>query len=170
MRLSFIKKAAIDSKDPDKSSLKLLWLVISGSVSVGIFLGISGIGFISFYRDQAYIAGIMLIFCGLALRWLAIFQLKEHFTVNVSIRKDHQLIQKGLYKHIRHPAYSGSLLSFFGLGFAFDNWLSLLIIFLPIMFAFFYRISVEETELSRSFGNKYEEYRKETKKLIPWIY
>lgn len=168
--LSYIKKASIDSKDVDKSSLKILWIVIGGSVGLGIFLGMASIGFVNFYRDEAYISGIILICLGLALRWVAIFQLKKHFTVNVSIRKDHQLIQSGLYKYIRHPAYSGGLLSFFGLGLAFDNWLSLLIICLPITLAFFYRISIEEAELSKAFGEKYDAYKKQTKRLIPRVY
>lgn len=154
----------------DRSSLKVLWWVIGGSVWLGIFLGMARIGFLNFYRDEAYVAGIVLICLGLALRWVAIFQLKKHFTVNVSIREDHQLIQKGLYKYIRHPAYSGSLLSFFGLGLALDNWLSLLIIFVPITLAFFYRISIEEAELTKAFGEKYETYKKQSKRLIPGVY
>ncbi len=56
--------------------------------------------------------------------------IEKHFTVNVAINNDHQLIQTDLYKYIRHPDYTGSLLFFLGLGLALMNWLSLLIIFI----------------------------------------
>lgn len=148
----------------------MLWLVIGVSIALGAYLGTSGKGFINFYAEKAYFSGIILICLGLLLRWISIFQLKKHFTVTVSIREDHQLIQEGFYKYVRHPAYSGSLLSTFGLGLAFDNWLSLLVIFIPILFAFLYRISIEEAELSKAFGSQYEEYVKKTKKLIPGVY
>jgi len=91
-------------------------------------------------------------------------------TVNVTIGEDHQLIQQGLYRYIRHPSYSGSLLSFFGLGMALGSWLSFLIIFFPILCSFLYRISVEEEALSNSFGSRYEDYRRKTRRLIPLVY
>ncbi len=168
--LAYIKRASSRSTDLDKSSLKLLWIIIVVSISLGIYLGLSGKGALHSYRYQAYKTGIILICSGLLLRWIAIFQLKKYFTVNVTIGKDHQLIQGGLYRYIRHPSYTGSLLSFFGLGIALNNWLSLLVIFLPILFSFLYRISVEEEALSKSFGRQYEDYRKKSKRLIPWVY
>ena len=170
MSLAYIKRASSASKDLDKSSLKLLWIIIIVSINIGIYFGISGKGSINIYRDEAYIAGLILICLGLALRWLAIFELKKYFTVSVTIGEDHQLIQEGLYRYIRHPSYTGSLLSFLGLGISLNNWLSLLIIFLPILYSFLYRISVEEEALSKSFSTKYEDYRKKTKRLIPGVY
>jgi protein-S-isoprenylcysteine O-methyltransferase Ste14 len=71
---------------------------------------------------------------------------------------------------MRHPAYSGSLLSFVGLGIFWCNWLSFLVIFLPIFAAFSYRINVEEKALIKNFGEEYINYSKETKKLLPKIY
>jgi protein-S-isoprenylcysteine O-methyltransferase Ste14 len=50
------------------------------------------------------------------------------------------------------------------------NWLSLLIVFLPILGVFLYRIRVEERVLQQHFGQEYEVYCRSTKRLVPWFY
>jgi protein-S-isoprenylcysteine O-methyltransferase Ste14 len=90
--------------------------------------------------------------------------------VDVSITQDHRIIRKGIYRFVRHPAYAGSLLSFFGLGLCLANYFSILIIFLPICSAFLYRIHVEEKALIDNFGNEYINYCASTKRLIPGIF
>ncbi|HEX9916588.1 MAG TPA: isoprenylcysteine carboxylmethyltransferase family protein [candidate division Zixibacteria bacterium] len=158
------------SKDLDKSSLRFLWLTIIICVFIGVFLGIRGIGFIS--KNALFISslGLILIVLGLVVRWTAILTLKKYFTVNVSILSDHRIVDKGIYKIIRHPAYAGSLLSFLGLGLSFSNWLSTLIIFTPVLVVFIYRMRIEEKALVGFFGEKYTIYCKTTKRLIPKIY
>jgi len=79
-------------------------------------------------------------------------------------------VAKGIYKYVRHPSYAGSLLSFFGLGIAFSNWLVTLIIFVPILFAFLRRMRIEEDVLRKHFGEAYDQYSKNTSRLIPKIY
>ncbi len=101
---------------------------------------------------------------------MAICTLKKYFTVDVAIFEDHKIVKKGLYKFIRHPAYAGSLISFFGLGWALGNWVSFIIIFFPVLFAFIRRINVEEEVLVSSIGEEYTEYMRKTKRLIPKIY
>ena len=118
--------------DHDQSSLRILWITIMLSVSIGIFLHFSGVGHLHFMPLLLYNAGIMLIFVGLAIRWVAILTLKKSFTVNVAVSEEQTIVRRGIYKTIRHPSYLGSLLSFLGLGVAFGNWLTIVIIFLPI--------------------------------------
>jgi protein-S-isoprenylcysteine O-methyltransferase Ste14 len=168
--LAFLKRSSSSGKDLDRSSLRILWITILVSITVGVYLAMLGIGRFNIYVRETYFIGLFFILAGLLLRWIAIFQLRKYFTVHVSIREDHQLIQKGLYRYLRHPSYSGSLLSFLGLALVFNNWLTFLIIFLPILLAFLYRISVEEAELRKSFGKNYLGYAHRTKKLIPRIY
>lgn len=154
----------------DKSSLKIIWITIALAIPLGIILrrpdfvlSINNAYFI-------YYSGILLICGGLAIRWFAIFKLKKAFTVNVSISKDQKIVRSGIYKYIRHPSYSGSLLSFLGLGLVFNNWLTIAIIFIPVCASFLYRISIEEKVLSEAFGNDYTDYMKRSWKLLPWVY
>jgi protein-S-isoprenylcysteine O-methyltransferase Ste14 len=154
----------------DKSSLRLLWITICLSVNIGIIFSFQHIGYFGNGSIVFPITGLVLIVLGLLIRWIAIFSLKHQFTVEVSIIKDHRLIKKGIYRFVRHPAYAGSLLSFFGLGLSFANYFSMLIIFLPICLAFLYRIHIEEKALIDNFGDEYINYCASTKRLIPGIY
>ncbi len=158
------------SKEADKSSLRFLWIAILISTFLGVYLGLKGTGLILAEYHFIPTLGILLIVLGLILRWTAILTLKKYFTVNVAILSNHKVIQKGIYGFIRHPAYTGSLLSFLGLGISFSNWLSSVVIFLPIIVAFIYRIKVEEKALVEAFGDEYLNYCKVTKRLIPKIY
>jgi protein-S-isoprenylcysteine O-methyltransferase Ste14 len=154
----------------DKSSLRILWLTIIPSIIIGIFIGLQRFGFITTGSFTISLIGLLLIILGLIIRWIAILTLRSAFTSNVSIQTGQQLMNTGIYSKVRHPSYTGSLLSFLGLGMTFANWLSMIIIFVPIFLAFRYRIIVEEQVLKGFFGDKYDEYCAGTKRLFPGIY
>jgi len=154
----------------DRSSLRLLWTVIVVSIVLANFVTVLRVGSFGNGSTVYPVIGIVLIVCGLALRWVAILSLKRQFTVDVSIVEGHRIISEGIYRHIRHPAYTGSLVSFFGLGFCFSNYLALLIVFVPICGAFLHRVKIEERVLVEAFGNEYVQYRSSTKRLIPGVY
>ena len=154
----------------DKSSLRLLWISISASVSIGVVFGVQRVGYFGGGSFVYPIAGLALIVLGLLVRWIAILTLKRHFTVDVAIAADQSIVRDGIYRFVRHPAYAGSLLSFLGLGLFFGNYFSLLIIFLPICAAFVHRIRIEEKALTAHFGEAYTDYCASTKRLIPGIF
>jgi protein-S-isoprenylcysteine O-methyltransferase Ste14 len=163
-------KSGDSQYDYDKSSLKILWITIALSVTVGIILRNTTFVLTDSYAVLIYNVGVCLICLGLFIRWIAILKLKKSFTVNVSISEDQKMVKSGIYKYIRHPAYSGSLLSFLGLGIVFNNWMTLFIIFIPILIAFLYRIRVEEKVLSQAFGSQYTDYIKSSWKLVPKVF
>lgn len=158
------------SKQLDRSSLRLLWITITFSVSIGVFLAMQNLSFLKIQSPFISVLGLGLILSGLAIRWIAILTLRKYFTVDVSVLKNQKIVQKGIYKFIRHPAYAGSLLSFLGLGLAFANWLVFLIIFFPILAAFIYRMGIEEKALKDFLGEECLHYSQTTKRLIPKIY
>ncbi|MBK7257516.1 MAG: isoprenylcysteine carboxylmethyltransferase family protein [Ignavibacteriae bacterium] len=168
--LSQVKRSDGGEKSLDRSSLRFLWIAITVGVTGGIVLSKQRVGHWGTDATGTGIAGLVLILSGIALRWCAIMSLKQHFTVDVAIAKDHRIVKTGLYGVIRHPAYAGTLLSFFGLGVYFMNSLSVLVIIVPIAAAFLYRIRVEEEALLGAFGDEYRVYQAATKRLIPGIY
>jgi len=157
-------------KAHDRFSLSVLWITISISVTIGIILRRMNFVFSDQYTILIYNIGLGFICLGLLIRWLAIVKLKKSFTVNVSIPDAQRIIQTGIYKYIRHPAYLGSLFSFLGLGFVFNNWITFIVIFIPIFFSFLYRIYVEEELLTQVFGKEYTDYINRSWRLIPCIY
>ena len=102
--------------------------------------------------------------------WWAIITLGRFFTVDVTIEKDHELVERGPFRMVRHPSYTGVLLAFVGLALTLDNWAALLVILLPIGVAFIHRMNVEEKALSGALGSQYTNYMRRTKRLVPFVY
>ena len=107
--LTQMKRSGGGDEKRDRSSLRVLWITITCGVVGGILLSHQRTGHIPMAPDLAQIIGLALIVAGIALRWIAIASLKQHFTVDVAIAKDHRIVRSGLYGSIRHPAYAGSL-------------------------------------------------------------
>jgi protein-S-isoprenylcysteine O-methyltransferase len=168
------KKMKAEENVADKKSYKLLYFITISSISLGIAIGIllKFHNYLGLYNSSIMfpIMGVILIILGMVIRLSAISQLKKYFTVNVTIRNDHKLITIGLYKYIRHPAYSGGILSFIGCGLCYGNIISFIIIALPYFLLILNRIKYEEVVLIDKFGDDYLELMKKTKKLIPYIY
>jgi len=158
-----------DKQHADKNSLRLIWLGIILGISLAVFVSIRTNLPITFGSIAGY-AGIGIILFGVVLRLSIIKSLGKFFTVDVTIRKDHQLKTDGFYKHLRHPSYAASLISFVGYGLSTNNWYSLLIITVLMMTVFIRRIKIEETALSEQFGTAYRDYKAHTKAIIPFIY
>ena len=84
--------------------------------------------------------------------------------------EDHELIVTGLYKWIRHPGYLGQLIIFLGTSTCLSNWISILLMIIPVLFGYLNRINIEEKFMVEQMGQKYVDYQKRTKRLIPTIY
>jgi protein-S-isoprenylcysteine O-methyltransferase Ste14 len=154
----------------DRSTLGVLWLVIMASVAAGIC--------VARYWPAAAMAdgwifafaGVVLFVAGLLLRWWAIIVLGRFFTVDVTIEKDHEVVERGPFRVLRHPSYAGVLLAFAGFALSLRNWAALLVILLPIFAAFIHRMNVEEKALSRALGSSYTDYMRRTNRLVPFVY
>jgi protein-S-isoprenylcysteine O-methyltransferase len=114
--------------------------------------------------------GLCLILVGLGIRWTAILTLRAYFTTDVAIVPGQRLIRSGIYRTVRHPAYSGSIVSFCGLGLVLSSWLSLAVLLIPITGAFLRRIRIEEQVLETAFGTEYASYRTTSWQIVPWIW
>ena len=116
------------------------------------------------------VAGVALFAAGLILRWWAIITLGRFFTVDVTIEKDHELVERGPFRLVRHPSYTGVLLAFVGFALTLRNWAAILVVLLPIFLAFVRRMNVEEEALRGALGERYAQYMKRTKRLVPGVY
>ena len=167
--LAIIRRRATKGASQDRGSFTLLWIALVAGI-----IAASRVQFFPPTRmpnvSAFFWTGIALIVIGIVVRVVAIATLGRMFTVQVTIQQDHQLIDRGIYSKVRHPSYTGSLLSFAGLGLAFGNWLSLALVLLGALVGLLYRIRVEEAALLGHFGDQYRAYSARTKRLIPGIY
>jgi protein-S-isoprenylcysteine O-methyltransferase Ste14 len=154
----------------DRGTLRVLWIVIMASVSAGVFVAQNWrAGALSHGREFAYL-GVALFATGLVFRWWAIITLGRFFTVDVTIEKDHELVERGPFRLVRHPSYTGVLLAFIGFALTLRNWAAIQIVLVPIFAAFVRRMNVEEEALRGALGDRYAEYMKRTKRLVPLVY
>ncbi len=169
--LAILKRAKRDSGTRrDRGSIAILWIVISLSIFTATLLQFARVPRFGASAALVQIVALILLVTGIIIRGHAILTLGRFFTVNVAVQSGHRIIRSGLYSKLRHPAYTGLMLAFLGLGVAMDNWLSLAVIVLPITAALLYRIHVEEQLLRETFGEEYVEYSRTTKRLIPGVY
>lgn len=147
----------------DQGSLIILWVAITIGFTVGFFFSKPSGEFL-------FGLGIGFIIIGLLIRWLSILQLGKSFTVDVAITDSAQLITDNMYERIRHPSYSGLLAIVIGFALTMGSIISFLVFLIPVVSAIIHRIDIEEKVLKLEFGDKYDLYMKNTKKVIPGIY
>jgi protein-S-isoprenylcysteine O-methyltransferase len=163
------KKKVIATTAGDKGSLWILYGFITLGYILAFTSATSTFGRIHHW-NILFGFGFTLVMIGLAIRVHAISTLRQHFTYSVEKIQNHKIIQSGLYRYIRHPGYLGQLLIFNGISISLSNWLSVLLMLIPVLMGYFYRMSIEEKFMSENMGDEYEAYKASTKRLIPMIY
>jgi protein-S-isoprenylcysteine O-methyltransferase Ste14 len=114
--------------------------------------------------------GVVVFGLGLALRAWAVHELGRFFKFTVVVQTDHQVVDTGPYRLIRHPSYTGLLMIELGLGIALGTWLSIPACLVPPLIAFSSRLASEERFLARELGEPYRAYMERTDRLIPGVW
>lgn len=153
----------------DKGSLWLLYGLITLGYALSFAIGATKTGRIYFWNTFFGI-GMVIFVVGLLIRIHSILTLKQFFTYSVAKLENHQIIETGLYKFIRHPGYFGQLIIFLGISISISNWFSILFMIIPVSIGYLRRIRIEEKFMSEQFGEEYLSYQARTKKVIPLLY
>lgn len=117
-----------------------------------------------------FASGIALMWLGIGLRQWAVWTLGRFFTVVVRVADDQSVVDRGPYRWVRHPSYSGLLLTLLGLGLALGNWLSLLALVVFPTVGLVVRIRVEERVLLDALGEPYRTYAAGRRRLLPGVW
>jgi len=120
-------------------------------------------------RSLVFFSGIGLMLAGVAFRWWAIATLGKFFTFDVAVQSTQKVVDSGPYRYIRHPSYTGALMTQLGIGLALGNWAGLLALMVCMAIAYSYRISVEEQALAAALGEPYRQYMQRTSRIIPFL-
>ena len=112
----------------------------------------------------------MLLAAGLALRAWAMTTLGRDYTRTLRTEDDQQLVDRGPYRLVRHPGYTGSLLVWVGYALGLGSWVGVAITAVLLVSVYMWRITAEEALLSRALGERYTEYQRRTKRLVPYVY
>lgn len=87
----------------------------------------------------------------------------------VQIKQEHELIEDGPYRYVRHPIYTGLLLAFMGTALRVGDVRGILAVLIVIL-SFWRKYRVEERLLEATFGDAYRRYRDRTAALIPGVF
>ncbi|MCG6963950.1 MAG: isoprenylcysteine carboxylmethyltransferase family protein [Acidobacteria bacterium] len=168
--LSLIKRSrGRAAKSEDRGSMRLLWL----SICLGVVLATAAEWVpgtqLPVPLPTIRVAALALLVGGLVVRWTAILTLGRLFTVDVAIHSDHDVVEHGLYRYMRHPSYTGLLIAFVGLGLFFADWLSIVVLLVPIILGVLNRVVKEERALLESLGPAYAAYCARTRRFVPGL-
>lgn len=118
------------------------------------------------------VAGLLVMWIGLAVRVWAVIVLGSAFRTTVEVDAGQLLVDRGPYRLVRHPSYTGILLIAVAYGVTLGNWLSVVILLVIPLGTVLRRIAVEEATMTEVIGQPYIAYKERTKRLMPglWLF
>lgn len=112
-------------------------------------------------------AGAMVMVGALWLFWRAHVDLGLNWSITLEMRKDHELVTRGVYRRVRHPMYAAIFLFAIAQGFLLQNWLAGWGGFVSFAALYLFRVRREEEMMREFFGEPYRAYMKRTGRLVP---
>ncbi len=112
--------------------------------------------------------GALLCIIGLFFAIWARVILGTNWSGVITLKEGHELIERGPYRIVRHPIYTGILVMFAGTAIAMGHlggFLGLLLVFL----SFWLKLKREEDLMLKHFPDKYAEYQRRVRRIIPFL-
>jgi protein-S-isoprenylcysteine O-methyltransferase len=106
---------------------------------------------------------------GVGLRLASARVLGASYTRTLRTREGQTVVDTGLYAHVRHPGYAGTLALLLGYALSWQSAAGVLP-FLPMIPAYARRMAAEERLLEAELGAPYARYRRRTRRLVPGVY
>jgi len=159
-----------DSDIPvERGSFGVLWTATTVGTVVAFAVPFLGVGAVGTPR-LAFWLGIATMLAGFCLRLVAMLALGEQFSHRVAVKDDHTVVEWGPYGWVRHPSYTGAVVTYLGIGVVTANWLSVLAALVGALVGFGHRITVEERALRKQLDD-YEHYVERTPyRLLPGVW
>jgi protein-S-isoprenylcysteine O-methyltransferase Ste14 len=148
-------------------ALVILLLVRSGHIKSVFWSRVFAIHSLTTNNVILETIGTIILVCGLVFAVWARVHLGRNWGTPMSHKKDPELITSGPYHYVRHPIYAGIIFAFIGTAIAVGPvWIVLFVISGGY---FVYSAFKEEKYLKKQFGESYEEYKRNSKMVIPFI-
>lgn len=121
------------------------------------------------WRAQFFVAAliVLLVICSLVFIYWAVATLGKQWSLQARVLDEHELIQRGPYKIVRHPIYTGMFGMLVAGGLAYGHWLGLLLGSVVYYIGTVMRIRSEERLLREQFGAAYADYTRAVPAFLP---
>jgi protein-S-isoprenylcysteine O-methyltransferase Ste14 len=103
-----------------------------------------------------------------AIRRQAIAALGKFWSLHVEIRENHQFVQSGPFRWVRHPTYFSMILELLAFGLITNAAYTIAVVAIIFVPTLFFRIRMEETALVAKLGDAYRNYQMHTPALFPY--
>jgi protein-S-isoprenylcysteine O-methyltransferase Ste14 len=154
----------------DRGSLLVVIATLAAGVGGAFALARGGHGAIAVARWAVFVAGLVLMLAGIALRQWAVAVLGRFFTVEVRVQPGQTVVEQGPYRWVRHPSYTGMIVTLLGLGLALGSWASLALLAVLPTAGLVYRIHFEERALLDALGEPYRRFAASRPRLFPGVW
>ena len=114
------------------------------------------------------LVALVLVVVGAAFAIWARVTIGANWSGTVTLKEDHELMQRGPYHVVRHPIYSGLSLMGLATTLVVDEAYGFLILGVAIA-VFIPKIMLEEKLMTENFPDQYPQYRQRVKAIIPFI-
>lgn len=121
-------------------------------------------------RWPLFVAGLVLMCAGIAIRQWAVALLGRYFTVDVRVHPGQTVVERGPYRWVRHPSYTGLIVTIVGIGLALGNWAALAVLAVVPAAGLVGRIRVEERALIAGLGEPYRRFAASRPRLFPGVW
>ena len=153
--------------EADASSVKIILIGMQAAMAIAFFVSFFVPQFA--YRFVFFWIGIAVTAAGSLLRRHCFRILGEYFTYAVQVVDQQPVIDRGAYRWVRHPSYTGGMLMFIGIGLSLANWVSLALLTVMSISVYSYRVVVEERALAAKIGEPYRAFMARRKRFIPFV-
>jgi protein-S-isoprenylcysteine O-methyltransferase len=157
-------------KEKPKTYLQTLPLYLSMITLAVLIVSLFQIGTLD-YKPEYQTIRIIGLLVYLSFSWVQIWATKdlgENYSQDIAIKKDHKLITSGPFKFVRHPQYFSQFLLDIGAAAATLGFILAPLALIQIPFLFL-RASLEDKLLAKHFGNSFNEYKKKSGMIFPFI-
>ena len=147
----------------------LILLVVIGQVFVPLTYVFTPWLNLSSYPSipEAVYLGATLWAIGLWLFWRSHADLGNNWSVTLEVKHNHQLVKRGVYRHVRHPMYASFLLLGVAQAVLLPNFVAGASAFIAVAILCVVRVPREEAMLCEIFGQEYRQYMQTTGGVIP---
>ena len=162
----FAKRSTVAGKVQENLTFNLFLIIGTvmtfGSLAEYVFLRMPN------FSWAALVGGIVCAIVSFKLRWAAIAALGKFWSLHVEMRENHEFVQNGPFRFLRHPTYFSMILELLSFGLICSAWYMLLIVPFAFIPTLIMRLRLEEPALVKQFGDTYRDYQRRVPMVIPY--
>lgn len=166
--LAFVVRRKRGSRVRAATSKVSVWGILLQSISYGIVWSNGRVGPRTM---DPWRFGALLLFstAALLLIWTAIPALGKQWRLEAGLNVDHELVQKGPYRFLRHPIYASMLAMLLATCASVGKLRPALVAVVLFLAGTEIRVRAEDRLLADRFGERFEKYRQRVRAYVPWV-